>query len=94
MGTSAQWVPLLEYVDYAATSIDHIVTRSGLTATTVSAMLVRLELQRRVQCCVGEYLGALGTTRRFHEDVIIVHSTLYAEILFCNEMKPRMKRYQ
>ena len=56
--TSAQREPLLEYIDYVPTQIDHIVKRSGLTATTVSSMLTRLELQGRVQCGAREYLRA------------------------------------
>ena len=48
--TSAQREPLFEYIDYDPTPIDHVVNRSGLTATTVSSMLIRLELQERVQC--------------------------------------------
>ena len=56
--TSAQREPLLEYIDYVPTPIDHIVKRSGLTATTVSAMLIRWELQGRVQCGAGGYLRA------------------------------------
>ena len=38
---SAQREPLLEYIDYVPTRIDHIVKRSGLTAMTVSSMLIR-----------------------------------------------------
>ena len=34
--------PELGYIDYVPTPIDHIVKRSGLTATTVSSMLIRL----------------------------------------------------
>ena len=40
--TSAQREPLLEYIDYVLTPIDHIAKRNGLTATTVSSMLIRL----------------------------------------------------
>ena len=50
--TSAQFEPLLEYIDYVPFPIDHIVKRSGLTATTVSSMLIRLELQGRVNVVV------------------------------------------
>ena len=56
--TSTQREPLLEYIDYVPFPIDHIVKRSGLTATTVSSMLIRLELQGRVQCGAGGYLCA------------------------------------
>ena len=56
--TSAQRESLLEYIDYVLTPIDHIVKRNGLTATTVSSMLIRLELQGRVQCGAGGYLRA------------------------------------
>jgi len=36
---------ILQVIDYSATPLDQIVTRSGLTAETVSAILVMLELQ-------------------------------------------------
>ena len=54
--TSPQREPLLEQFDYVSTSIDHIVKRGGLTATTVSSMLIRLEMQGLVQCGAGGYL--------------------------------------
>ena len=38
---SAQREPLLEYIDYVPTAIDRIVKGNGLTATTVSSMLIR-----------------------------------------------------
>ena len=42
--TSVQCEPLFEYIYNVPTSIDHSVKRSGLTATTVSSMLIGLEL--------------------------------------------------
>ena len=54
--TSAQRESLREDIDYVPTPIDPIVKRSGLTATTVSSMLIRLELQGRVQCGARGYL--------------------------------------
>lgn len=56
--TSAQREPVLEYINCVPTPIDHIVKRRGLTATTVSSMLIRLELQGRVQYGAGGYLCA------------------------------------
>ena len=38
--------PQLEYIDYVPTPIDHIVKRSGLTASTVSPMLIGLGTAR------------------------------------------------
>ena len=58
VATSAQCESLLEYTDYVPTPIDHIVKRNGLTVTTVSSRLIRLELQGRVQCDAGGYLHA------------------------------------
>ena len=55
--TSAHREPLLEYIDDVPTPIDQIAKRSGLTAATVSSMLIRLELQDGVQCGARGYLS-------------------------------------
>lgn len=54
--TSAQREPLLKYIDYDPTQFDQIVKRIGLTATTVSSMLIRSKLQGRAKCGAGGYL--------------------------------------
>ena len=81
--TSPQREPLLEQFDYVSTSIDHIVKRAGLTATTVSSMLIRLELQGLVQCGAGGYLlyarTAPAKTSRAHGGVITVYHAQYTE---------------
>ncbi|MCP1728076.1 DNA processing protein [Natronospira proteinivora] len=44
---------LLEAVDYSPTPVDLIVERSGLTAATVSSMLLMLELEGRIESAPG-----------------------------------------
>lgn len=44
---------LLNHVDYAPTSVDTLVERSGLTVETVSSMLLLLELQGYVSSAAG-----------------------------------------
>ncbi len=44
---------LLEYIDFAPTSVDNIIERSGLTAETVSSILLQLELRGLVQAAPG-----------------------------------------
>lgn len=44
---------VLKYVDYAPTSVDCVVERSGLTPSTVSAILLSLELQSVVAIAPG-----------------------------------------
>ncbi len=49
----ADYQTLLDYLDFAPTSIDALVTRSGLTVETVSSMLLLLELQGYVSSAAG-----------------------------------------
>ncbi len=51
---------LLELVDFAPTSIDNIIERSGLTAEAVSSILLQLELQGLVQTAPGGYYTRLA----------------------------------
>ncbi|HET7307602.1 MAG TPA: DNA-processing protein DprA [Gammaproteobacteria bacterium] len=44
---------VLKYVDFAPTSVDRIVERSGLTAAAISAMLLSLELQGFIAAAPG-----------------------------------------
>lgn len=44
---------LLEAVDYSPTPVDRIVERSGLTAASVSSMLLMLEMEGRVESAPG-----------------------------------------
>lgn len=44
---------LLEHVDYAASSVDTLVSRSGLTAQAVSSMLLQLELNGFIASIAG-----------------------------------------
>lgn len=44
---------VLQYVDFAPTSVDCIVERSGLTAAAISAMLLSLELQGFIAAAPG-----------------------------------------
>jgi len=57
--TVGQREPLFKYIDRVPNPIDHIIKRSGLTATTVSSMLIRFGTARAGQCGVGGYLRAL-----------------------------------
>jgi len=50
---------LLELVDYAPTSVDNIIERSGLTAEAVSSILLRLELRGLVQTTPGGYYSRI-----------------------------------
>ncbi|HET6724799.1 MAG TPA: DNA-processing protein DprA [Gammaproteobacteria bacterium] len=45
--------PILNYVDFAPTSVDCVVERSGLTPAAVSAMLLSLELQGSIAAAPG-----------------------------------------
>ena len=47
---------LIDSIDFAATPIDRIVERSGLTASTVSSMLLHLELQGFICAVPGGYI--------------------------------------
>ncbi len=47
---------LIDSIDFAATHIDLIVARSGLTASVVSSMLLHLELQGLVSAVPGGYI--------------------------------------
>lgn len=49
----------LAHMGYESTSVDAIVTRSGLTASEVSSMLLELELQGRVVSVPGGYARTL-----------------------------------
>jgi DNA processing protein len=49
---------LLACLDEAPSSVDQLVTRSGLTADAVSSMLLLLELQGRVIATAGGYTVA------------------------------------
>ena len=88
--TSAQREPLLEYIDYVPTPIDHIVKRSGLTATTVSSMLIRLELQRRVQCGAGGYLRAPEPLQQRPDELTEMWITVHYALL-CGMTSPAAK---
>ena len=96
--TSARREPLLEYIDYVPTPIDHIVTRRGLTATTVSSMLIRLELQGRVNVVLE---GIFVLQNRSSKDQPNSRRrdncslcTVMRNDLSCNKMNPSMKRHQ
>ena len=75
--TSTQRDPLLEYIDYVPFPIDHIVKRSGLTATTVSSMLIGLGTARsgsmRRWRVSTRSRAAPAITSRTHGDVIPIH---------------------
>ena len=47
---------LIDSIDFAATHIDLIVARSGLTASVVSSMLLHLELQGLISAVPGGYI--------------------------------------
>lgn len=51
----ADYQKVLQYVDFAPTSVDKIVERSGLTADTVCSMLLVLELQGFIQALSGGF---------------------------------------
>ena len=83
--TSAQREPLLEYIDYVPTPIDHIVKRSGLTATTVSSMLIKVGTARvgsmwcwRVSPCSKTAPAKISRT---HGSVITVHRAVLSVLL-------------
>ena len=52
--------PVLDAVDFAPTSVDQIMERSGLTITEVCAMLIRMELAGAVRSCAGGYIRLPG----------------------------------
>ncbi|MGH8280442.1 MAG: DNA-processing protein DprA [Gammaproteobacteria bacterium] len=52
-GEDPEYRRLLNSLDYAPTSVDTIVERSGLTPNVVSSMLLMLELQGRVESAPG-----------------------------------------
>jgi DNA processing protein len=52
--------PLLAQIDYATTSMDEIISRSGLTAGEVSSILLTLELQGRIQAVSGGYVRTVA----------------------------------
>lgn len=52
----ADYAKLMGYVDFAMTSIDTLIARSGLPAEAVSSMLILLELQGYVTAVPGGYL--------------------------------------
>ena len=49
----SEYTQLLEYIGYELTSIDELVTRSGLTPAEVSSMLLQLELGGHVASSTG-----------------------------------------
>jgi DNA processing protein len=50
---------LLGQIEYATTSMDVIILRSGLTAARVSSILLSLELQGHIQSVPGGYIRAV-----------------------------------
>jgi DNA processing protein len=52
-GATAEQRQVLNYVDFAPTSVDCVVERSGLTAASVSAMLLTLELEGSIAAAPG-----------------------------------------
>ena len=52
-GLDDEYRALLEHVDYAATSVDVLVSRSGLTPQVVSSMLLQLELSGFIASIAG-----------------------------------------
>ena len=44
---------LIDYIDFDSTSIDQLVTRSGLTAAEVSSMLLQLEMSGYIASSPG-----------------------------------------
>ena len=83
--TSAQRESLREDIDYVPTPIDPIVKRSGLTATTVSSMLIKVGTARvgsmwcwRVSPCSKT---APAKIRRTHGSVITVHRAVLSVLL-------------
>ncbi len=53
---SLNFKKIIDSIDFAATPIDLIVSRSGLTASAVSSMLLHLELQELVCAVPGGYV--------------------------------------
>jgi DNA processing protein len=54
---------LLNYIGYEATTMDTVITRSGLTVSQVSSMLLTLELQSYVNLTPGGYVRNSANSR-------------------------------